>query len=89
MHTNDELLTCGTPTFGRNAQDRIESGNGYRSGGGGCGGSPDFQGTLVPDAGTIGMPATNATLATIAAADPTLEPRTPPTVTAAPSVYPD
>jgi Tfp pilus assembly protein PilX len=67
MHTNDELLTCGTPTFGRNAQDRIESGNGYRSGGGGCGGSPDFQGTLVPDAGTIGMPATNATLATIAA----------------------
>jgi len=28
-------------------------------------------------------------LATIAAADPTLEPRTPPTVTAAPSVYPD
>ena len=64
MHTNDELLTCGTPTFGRNAQDRIESGNGYRSGGGGCGGSPDFQGTLVPDAGTIGMPATNATLAT-------------------------
>jgi Tfp pilus assembly protein PilX len=65
MHTNDELLTCGTPTFGRNAQDRIESGNGYRTG---CSGSPDFQGTLVPDSGTIGMPATNATLASVAAA---------------------
>ena len=32
LHTNDELLACGTPTFGRNAQDRIESGNGWRSG---------------------------------------------------------
>jgi Tfp pilus assembly protein PilX len=65
MHTNDEPLTCGTPVFGRNAQDRIESGNGYRTG---CSGTPDFQGTLVPDSGTIGMPATNATLANVAAA---------------------
>jgi Tfp pilus assembly protein PilX len=65
MHTNDEPLTCGTPTFGRNAQDRIESGNGYRAG---CTGTPNFQGTLVPDSATIGMPATNATLATVAAA---------------------
>jgi hypothetical protein len=68
MHTNDELLTCGTPTFGRNAQDRIESGNGYRDGGSSCSGSPTFQGTLVPDSATIGMPATNATLATVASA---------------------
>ena len=64
LHTNDELLTCGTPTFGRNAQDRIESGNGYRTGG--CSGAPTFQGTLIPTRGTIGMPATNATLATVA-----------------------
>ena len=40
---------CGTPTFGRNAQDRIESGNGWRSGG--CSGVPNFQGTLIPDLG--------------------------------------
>ena len=66
MHTNDELLACGTPTFGRNAQDRIESGNGWRSGG--CSGVPNFQGTLIPDSSTIGMPATNASLATVAAA---------------------
>ena len=66
MHTNDELLACGSPTFGRNAQDRIESGHGWRSGG--CSGSPTFQGTLIPDSSTIGMPATNATLATVAAA---------------------
>jgi type II secretory pathway pseudopilin PulG len=66
LHTNDELLACGTPTFGRNAQDRIESGNGWRSGG--CSGTPNFQGTLIPDSSTIGMPATNASLATVAAA---------------------
>jgi Tfp pilus assembly protein PilX len=66
LHTNDELLACGTPTFGRNAQDRIESGNGWRSGG--CSGVPNFQGTLIPDSSTIGMPATNASLATVAAA---------------------
>jgi hypothetical protein len=66
LHTNDELLACGSPTFGRNAQDRIESGNGWRSGG--CSGVPTFQGTLIPDSSTIGMPATNASLATVAAA---------------------
>ena len=64
LHTNDELLACGSPTFGRNAQDRIESGNGWRSGG--CSGVPNFQGTLIPDSSTIGMPATNASLATVA-----------------------
>jgi Tfp pilus assembly protein PilX len=66
LHTNDELLACGSPTFGRNTQDRIESGNGWRSGG--CSGAPTFQGTLIPDSSTIGMPATNASLATVAAA---------------------
>ena len=31
MHTNDEMFPCGSPTFGRNLQDRIESGNGWRA----------------------------------------------------------
>ena len=29
LHTNDDLYTCNNPTFGRTAQDRIESGDGY------------------------------------------------------------
>ncbi len=48
LHTNDDsILTCGTPTFGRNGNDLIEVAGpdpGWISNG--CSGSPDFQGTL-------------------------------------------
>jgi hypothetical protein len=65
LHTNDDLYTCDNPTFGRNAQDRIESGDGYRTA---CGASevPNFKGTFLQKQKVIGMPATNAALATVA-----------------------
>lgn len=65
LHTNDDLYTCNNPTFGRTAQDRIESGDGYRTA---CGASeaPNFKGTFLTKQKAIGMPATNAQLATIA-----------------------
>jgi Tfp pilus assembly protein PilX len=65
LHTNDDLYTCNNPTFGRTAQDRIESGDGYRTA---CGASeaPNFKGTFLTKQKVIGMPATNAQLAAIA-----------------------
>jgi Tfp pilus assembly protein PilX len=67
LHTNDDLYTCDNPTFGRNAQDRIESGDGYRTA---CGASsvPNFKGTFLKKQKVIGMPATNAQLASVAGA---------------------
>ena len=67
LHTNDDLYTCNNPTFGRTVQDRIESGDGYRTA---CGASeaPNFKGTFLTKQKAIGMPATNAQLATIATA---------------------
>jgi type II secretory pathway pseudopilin PulG len=66
LHTNDELLICGKPTFGRNSQDRIESGNGWRGSSSCSGNSPNIQGTLLAG-NTIGLPATNASLQSVAA----------------------
>lgn len=61
LHTNDDLYTCDSPTFGRTAQDRIESGQSFRPA---CGASntPNFKGTFLQDQKVIGMPATNAQL---------------------------
>ena len=55
LHTNDDLYTCNNPTFGRTAQDRIESGDGYRTA---CGASeaPNFKGTFLTKQKAIGMP---------------------------------
>ena len=79
FHTNDDILTCGTPDFGRDPAttggklDPIEI-----SGGGtanptlgyadGCGGgtTPNFLGTRQVGAPTISMPATNSQLASVA-----------------------
>jgi hypothetical protein len=66
LHTNDNLLTCGTPKFGRNADDQIESGAGYVKVSG-CNGSPDFQGKWNPAADPLNVPPTNAGLASVAA----------------------
>ncbi|MCA1598221.1 MAG: hypothetical protein LC769_04240, partial [Chloroflexi bacterium] len=59
------ILVCGSPTFGRNAQDRIEvSGGGWRSN---CSGSsPNFVGTWTPNAPLLTLPPTDDTLATVA-----------------------
>jgi hypothetical protein len=64
FHTNDNILACGSPKFGRTSDDRIESGNGWVSAG--CGGSPDFQGTWMPNADALNVPPTNAGLESVA-----------------------
>ena len=65
FHTNDEILVCGSPTFGRNAQDHIEvSGPGWRSS---CTGSnPNFVGTWTPNAPLLTLPPTDDSLSTVA-----------------------
>ena len=68
FHTNDEILVCGTPTFGRNAQDRVEvSGPGWRGNGGCSGNNPNFVGTWTPNAPLLTLPPTDNTLSTVAA----------------------
>jgi Tfp pilus assembly protein PilX len=68
FHTNDDVLTCGTPIFGRNSVDAIEfmaptwgrkltSGEGCSSGG-----SPDFKGAIRTGVTKLTMPSTNAEL---------------------------
>lgn len=66
MHTNDQILVCGSPTFGRNAQDNIESSDpqGWRgSSSSGCSGNtPNFAGTKVFNAATVNLPPSDQTL---------------------------
>ncbi len=68
LHTNDEILTCGSPTFGRSPQDRVEvSGTGppsaptpgWRTS---CGGTPNFVGTWSPNSGVLTLPPSNSSL---------------------------
>ena len=74
LHTNDEMYLCGSPTFGRNLQDQVESGRSWRAS---CtGASPNFKGTFRQNWATIGMPATNASLKTIAGSSYTFSGRT-------------
>jgi hypothetical protein len=66
LHTNDDLLTCGAPDFGRpNKPDRIEI-SGPASDGwtphDGCGGEPNFIGTKRHPAPTLTVPASNTRL---------------------------
>ncbi len=69
FHTNDDLQTCGTPTFGRaGRQDKIEisgpASDGYTPI---CGNvTPDFQGTVVHPATKLTVPTNNTKLATLA-----------------------
>ena len=66
MHTNDDILTCGTPTFGRGSQDSIEftgPAPGWANvGGSGCGGSPVFLGPVRANVKKLTMPSTNASI---------------------------
>ena len=72
LHTNDDLLTCGAPDFGRNPQDAIEisgtASDGWTgSGGSGCGGAPDFLGTVRWPAPLLTVPTSNDKLREVAA----------------------
>jgi hypothetical protein len=70
FHTNDDILTCGTPTFGRVGKgDSIEfsgAAPGYRQLGSPCSGSPVFNGPRRSGVRTLTMPPTNTTLRTVA-----------------------
>jgi hypothetical protein len=70
VHTNDDLKTCGTPTFGRNTTDITEVSapvpGWSRSTATGCSGNPTFKGPFVTNAPVLTPPPTNFSLASIA-----------------------
>lgn len=60
FHTNDDVLVCGSPTFGRTEQDSIEvSGSGWRQG---CWGTPRIQGTWKPYSPVLTPPPSSTSL---------------------------
>ena len=68
LHTNDSMLICGDPTFGRTSVDKIESSGpnpGYWDRGS-CDADPNFVGTFQYGAQTLPLPTTNSSLSTIA-----------------------
>ena len=72
LHTNDSILVCGSPNFGRVTPtgDAIELNQDSPGWFASCGGSsPDFQGTVDYPAGVLPMPQSNASLADAADTD--------------------
>ena len=64
FHTNDDILVCGTPTFGRTTQDSIEvSGSGWRQG---CSGTPRILGTWKPFSPVLTPPPSSTSLKQLA-----------------------
>ena len=74
LHTNDDLLTCGSPDFGRQGEEDVieihgPAPGGYtRSTGSGCSGAPDFYGPVRQPAEHLPVPTSNTAL--LQAADP-------------------
>jgi Tfp pilus assembly protein PilX len=71
LHTNDDLLLCGNPTFGRTTADNIEVSappQGWAESGN-CSGSPKLQGTYKTGAPLLTMPTTNTSLSAVAASN--------------------
>lgn len=83
LHTNDELMICGSPRLGRvGRQDRIEvsapprSGfNGWRDAGD-CEANPNVQGVFTANSPILAMPPTNTKLKSIAEANYTFTGKT-------------
>jgi len=64
LHTNDDILVCGSPTFGRTSQDSIEvSGSGWRQN---CSGTPNILGTWKPFSPVLTPPPSSTQLKQIA-----------------------
>jgi hypothetical protein len=66
LHTNDDLYVCGSPTFGRNSQDKIEV-SGQTAGTPGwrpscAGANPNFVGSFNPTALKLTLPPSNTKL---------------------------
>jgi hypothetical protein len=72
FHTNDNILVCGSPQFGRDGRstDAIEI-NGPQPvvRASGCSANPDYEGTLVHPAGELQMPSSNNQLEDLAVAE--------------------
>jgi Tfp pilus assembly protein PilX len=69
MHTNDQMLICGTPGFGRDINDLIEVSdpNGWRGNANACGtDTPNFIGKYTPGSPVLALPPSNNALKTIA-----------------------
>ncbi len=68
LHTNDALMICGTPSFGRTAADVTEVSSPPVGWTGECGGTntPNFVGPFVTTAPVLTPPPTNGKLKTIA-----------------------
>ncbi len=68
LHTNDTMAICGSPVFGRDATDVVETGGAapgwYKTSG--CSGSPTFKGTRINSAAILVPPETNSKLKSIA-----------------------
>lgn len=64
LHTNDDILVCGSPTLGRTSQDSIEvSGSGWRQN---CSGTPNIIGTWKPFSPVLTPPPSSTSLKQIA-----------------------
>jgi hypothetical protein len=75
LHTNDDLMTCGQPTFGRDANDLVEVSappQGWLRSPSCSGGDPTFTGTWMENTDVLTMPPSNTSLRTIAQQDGTL-----------------
>jgi hypothetical protein len=72
LHTNDDLLTCGSPDFGRPGEEDVIEVHGPAPGGytpsGSCSGTPDFYGPVRQPAEHLPVPTSNTALKQ--AADP-------------------
>jgi hypothetical protein len=68
LHTNDDLLTCGSPDFGRPGEEDVIEIHGPAPGGftrstdSGCSGSPDFFGPVRQPAEHLPVPTSNTAL---------------------------
>jgi hypothetical protein len=74
LHTNDRLLICGQPQFGRTSADVIEVSSpppGWAGYSGCSGNNPNFVGTFRTNAPVLTPPPTNSKLKTIAGASST------------------
>jgi hypothetical protein len=72
FHTNDDILTCGSPTFGRNSADSIEFSGPAPGWDAICSGSPVFNGPNRAGVKALTMPPTNTSLQTLATANGSL-----------------
>jgi len=65
LHTNDQMLICGTPAFGRTIDDLIEVSDpvGWRGNSSGCGtDTPNFLGKYAPNSPVLALPPSNNSL---------------------------